>query len=228
MCGIYGIFNRPGSSSDHRELLALNRVRGDLGGGLVSFNNDNSYRQVLRSTCLADVNEARNRGNVVLGHVRAPIGGQTDTVDFLHPFETADFMLAHNGLLLNWYKPVAYGLPNVDSACMLEIIQRTYSERGSVLYAIQLACEELQGQFACWLYHKTTGDVYIWRCMSPLWITHTQEWTSVSSVCPSMPKEGCLVEPLPEGQIRKFSYSDMMFHTVALFSLPEDYPYAID
>jgi glutamine phosphoribosylpyrophosphate amidotransferase len=199
MCGIFGIITR--TSVDpalYTELGILNTRRGNLafGGVIVTGDSIRTFRHAMPfDGSLVELDGA----HTVLSHIRAPTGSQSDSIDEVHPFETADLLLAHNGLLLNheafpqWrINPVI----NVDSQVIVGGIQHHLDTGLTVEDAICHTVETLNGQQACWLWHKPTGSIYLWRVMSAVYCGQQAERFVFSSVqhpmTPSQLDEGIL------------------------------------
>lgn len=209
-----------------KRVVEANRVRGDLGCGWVNFAWNQSYYQVTRATDTDQLHRNNWNGNVLLGHVRAPTGGQTNTVRELHPIETRDFLLAHNGLLLDWneqWKSMAQplGLPCIDTSVIAAEIQMTYGLGYGVVQCISKVSENLRGQFACWMYEKATQEVFLWRVMSPIAVTFDGQSTLFGSVLPT----GLQQTSLDEGVIWRYDREISIFRNAGAFSYKEPYVY---
>src|SRR4051794_29873267 len=102
MCGIFGIISK--TSIDPAQYIALgqqNTERGNLafGGLLKGKDGLTVYRYAMPFDPSKIVFQD---ANIALGHVRAPTGRQSNNIAEVHPFETDQLLLAHNGLLLNY------------------------------------------------------------------------------------------------------------------------------
>src|SRR5215475_13028569 len=99
MCGIFGIITKHGTVDplSFASLGQANTIRGNRGfGGIVIANGSLS---TYRYPQPFDEQKVELEGvQTALGHVRAPTGGQSDRLDEIHPFETSDLLLAHNGI----------------------------------------------------------------------------------------------------------------------------------
>lgn len=115
----------------------------------------------------------------LLGHLRASTGLDDRNVECVHPFQFGPLVMAHNGIIISKQEQVPF--QPVDSA---ELLMRIFNETkntfspdsaGNARYAIEEAiCRVLsttEGQQACWLYNSHSGDLYLWRVMSPLYVT---------------------------------------------------------
>lgn len=190
MCGIFGIVNPDGVDlNTFQWLAALNQERGERGEGWLQRVNGHTAPIVTKFDRESmDPPEIANfpSSKLVLGHCLAPTNGDEVNVNRIHPFETKDFWFAHNGILLDYKRWAQWRgvLPDVDSCYMLGGIQTMVSEGKPIETAIAYVADAMKGQFACWLYHKATGDTYLWRNMSPLYIsTDTAQFMFSSVKC---------------------------------------------
>lgn len=116
---------------------------------------------------------------VYLGHNQAPTGVERKWGEKTsHPFETGNWIVAHNGVLTNYKELIKDYIPDytntVDSSiipALLDNFERTfgpcddsYSETQNILYTI----EKLKGTFALWIVNSKTKNVYIARQGSTL------------------------------------------------------------
>lgn len=184
MCGIFGIFANAIDPAAFRTLGELNTARGNRAFGVLTF--DDSACTVTRrvgpfDTSAVDV----SRAVIVLGHVRAPTDGRADDPAAVHPFETRDLYLAHNGLLLNHTDFAHWRIPSMaalDSTVIVGGIQRQLDAGQSLVEAIRRTVEPLDGQQACWLWHKPTQSVYLWRVMAPIYWLSEDATSTFSSI----------------------------------------------
>ena len=119
------------------------------------------------------------------GRCRAPTGRQSNDIAEVHPFETPDILLAHNGLLLNHADFPQWRINTtiqVDSQVIAGGIQHYLGAGETVPDAIQHTVEVLDGQQACWLWHKPSAAVYLWRVMAPVYYTSGADALAFSSV----------------------------------------------
>jgi len=111
--------------------------------------------------------------SIFLAHTRAPTNGSPDDNENNHPFNTKDFILAHNGVIGNHEElKKKYGLEydsECDSAIIIHLIQHFYDLTHDVVESIRRTAEELSGSYACWLFHKETSDVYLFRHSNPIY-----------------------------------------------------------
>lgn len=199
MCGIFGIWSQ--NNIDHSQFASLgdlNTRRGNLGfGTLIKGKND---LRVIRYATPFDAAKVQwEWADLVLGHVRAPTGGQSDNLAEIHPLETQDLLLAHNGLLLNHHLFPEWRLDpalNLDSQVIIGGIQYFLDAGRDIVESIQATVEKLEGQQACWLWHKPTQQLYLWRVMSPIYTQQTADQIVFSSV-----QNGAISNLLDEGMI---------------------------
>jgi glucosamine 6-phosphate synthetase-like amidotransferase/phosphosugar isomerase protein len=175
MCGIFGAV---ASASLPPTLVATlaqaNTVRGNRAFGVVTWTRNRCA--VIRHLGPWTDRETPD-AEVVLCHVRAPTNGR-DALQTTHPFETPEFLLAHNGIFLNpetIVPSLAYTGPEVDSMALVHGIDKHLRQGASVAEAIATTAALLDGQQACWLWHKREEALYLWRVMSTLF------WSSCES-----------------------------------------------
>ena len=110
--------------------------------------------------------------SIFLAHTRAPTSGSVDDNENNHPFMTKDFILAHNGVISNDNTlKEKYNLKyesECDSAIIIHLIQHFYDLTKDVVESIRRTTEELSGSYACWLFHKKTKKVYLFRHSNPI------------------------------------------------------------
>lgn len=168
MCGLFGVVSsRAEPAALINELAKANTVRGNRGFGIMSWSP--SHCEVTRH--VGPWREGHIEPvPVVLGHVRAPTDGEAG-LQSTHPFETPEFLLAHNGIFLNAGDvppALAYSGAPVDSMALVHGIDRALRKGSSVPDAIAGTAALMDGQQACWLWHKREEAVYLWRVMSTL------------------------------------------------------------
>src|SRR5579864_8905822 len=150
MCGIFGIFARTIDPTAFQALGELNTARGNRAFGVLLF--DGAVCTVTRRVGPFDASaEDVSHGSVLLGHVRAPTDGHADDPAAVHPFETRDVYLAHNGLLLNHDDFAHWRIPSMaalDSTVIAGGIQRQMDNGRSIVEAIRQTVEPLDGQQA--------------------------------------------------------------------------------
>ncbi len=184
MCGIFGILSIGAdgliAAADFIALGERNTARGNLGfGGLIIRDRGASPATPIVYRFAEPFDGSRiplTEAKVALGHVRAPTNVRTDDLVAIHPFETRELLLAHNGLLLNHAQFPAWQINpalNVDSGVIIGGIQHHLDQGAPIIEAIGQTVAVLDGQQACWLWHKPTGALYLWRVMSPIYVGRT-------------------------------------------------------
>lgn len=198
MCGIGGVVainkEKPFSKRCQKELIELMKLlqtRGeDAWGVFLKHVNEkhhlNCWRKDLTITGeLFKLDGSvdsffKEKGGVIdtkdliiaLFHTRAATSGDSKKIENNHPFSTKNFILAHNGGITNHTQlktsnKLEYDA-ETDSAVIVALIQKYYDEGKDVVEAIKSTCEKLQGGYACWLYHKDTDDIYLFRKTNPI------------------------------------------------------------
>jgi glutamine phosphoribosylpyrophosphate amidotransferase len=225
MCGIFGIVSKQWvEPSSFIQLAESNQHRGNLSFGYLTgvMHEEEGETAVFRHPHPFAPNMVQFESiNLALGHIRAPTGGQTNRVEDVHPFASSDALLAHNGLLLNHQQFPQWQLdPNsqVDSQTILGGIQLHLDQGLALVEAIQVVVGQLEGQQACWLWSKPDNALYLWRVMSPIYYTHTEEAFVFSSSRLSTQNN-----LLPEGGIYRLSPFTLTFMEVAAFSYYSPY-----
>jgi hypothetical protein len=107
-----------------------------------------------------------------LVHTRAPTQGPATVNENNHPFNTENFVLAHNGAVNNDAELLkTYNIKTdiqCDSFPIVAMIQHFFSTGKTVVESINEMSKVLRGNYACWLYHKDTGDLYLFRNSQPI------------------------------------------------------------
>lgn len=114
-----------------------------------------------------------NHTSLILMHTRQSTKGSPEENINNHPFSTDDFILAHNGSISNADELIKKFNIKTDIECdsyiILALIQHFYDENGNnVVEAIKETTKELTGGFACWLYHKSSSDIYLFKHFNPM------------------------------------------------------------
>ena len=187
MCGIFGLISKHTiEPAAFHQIGEQNTVRGNRAFGVLTISAaDGSPGVVKRVTPFDAAQVALQNVSIALGHVRAPTDGRADDPAAVHPFQTNDLWLAHNGLLLNHeayahWRPI--GAAKIDSTVIIGGIQRQIEAGRPIIEAIQHTVEPLDGQQACWLWHMPSRLLYLWRVMSPIYSTQTPELLTFSSI----------------------------------------------
>lgn len=181
MCGIFGYVGQE-PIDNIQPLLnigATNVKRGNQAFGYLGVNND-SYligrHDRMFSSVIADINlNHLNSYNVILFHLLSSTGPKR-----IHPFETDQFIFAHNGILIDYEGLTQFeSLGPVDSQYLLTAIE--YYSGSESSKAIVEANEKFNGQRACWLWDKFDQSLYLWRVMSPLYVMQSEDALLFSS-----------------------------------------------
>lgn len=223
MCGIFGyVSDKPIGENlrSLKEIGELNKKRGNQSFGYVAVD-DQSYIigrynwEFSKEYALSVLKDYK----IVLFHLLSSTG----TEKRIHPFETDQFVFAHNGLLLDYQDQKDYSrLGPTDSQYLLAAIdsfENEYSVPVSnvpVAISIKLANERFNGQRACWLWDKFDNALYLWRVMSPLYLSIYADSIVFSSVRIA---EG--YHNIQEGSIYKIK--DMQLKEVAKFDFYNPY-----
>ena len=227
MCGIFGIISQ--KQVDYKqffELGILNTQRGNLSFGYLTgkMGQDNTLDNVHVFKHIQPFQETRvaqENTNLILAHIRAPTSTQSTQLANVHPFETPDGYLAHNGLLLNhaeyskWYEGYT-----VDSQIIIGGIQSHLNQGMEIVNAIEKTAAALEGQQACWYWHKPKQHLYFWRVMSPIYVSDSEETLYFSSIQHEL---ASLL--LKEGVIYRYSLSLSCLTEVGAFEFQSPYLY---
>lgn len=105
--------------------------------------------------------------HTILLHTRQATSGSSEENRNNHPFNTENFVLAHNGIISNHAElKTKFNIQTdieCDSYMIVYLIQHFYDEGKTVKDAIIAATQEIDGGYACWLYHKDKKDLYLFR-----------------------------------------------------------------
>lgn len=180
MCGIFAVVSSkpiPNVNSVIHSLVRANLSRGARGIGLLCIQEGGAVS--IYKTADVDLTrgeypvEEADKITAVLGHLLAPTNGDDIDAKRIHPVSDASgrFLLAHNGILTDYEG-------SWDSQWLVEQM----AIRGPS------ALEYVRGQHACWMYDRQYGNMFIWRCMSPLYYARNLDTDTfyVSSVNPKL------------------------------------------
>lgn len=211
MCGIFGstIFK------NYEKLYIANRERGNFSyGSLYTTRGREIYiRKDPNVVDLTGDYAFSGDYNQFLGHTQAPTSSNREFSPVTsHPFEDFYYIVAHNGVLQNDRQLVEELMPDhynsVDSSVIPALISLVFEfseeflgeeldegKRTAEIVALEKACNQLQGTFACWIYSKLTGCTFLVRSGSTLFgNTVTGEFSSIKV-------PGIVEEELREGVI---------------------------
>ena len=228
MCGIFGIItNDTADWALFSHLAEQNKVRGNRAFGYLTLHKEAgpSSEQTAEQVNIEIVRHTTpfepglitaTPARLILGHICAPTGGRITSLEQVHPFETHNGYLAHNGLLLNHQQFPQWRLTpgrTVDSQVIAGGIQHFLAQGLPPPQAIKQTVERLDGQQACWYWHKPSGDLYLWRVMSPIYVGQDGDTFCFSSVehasCPQL---------LAEGVIHRLERETLLLMSLAEFS----------
>lgn len=187
MCGIFGFVSpRPTKVDWERlqELAQLNQLRGSRSSGYLAVSGSSQIIRRFPTSSIVDAlrqHEGPAWGtpfSAILCHSKAPTIGES-SLETTQPVEdkSSSMILGHNGSILNWRSidmTVPFDTPSILTAIRLP-------EEKYILEGLP----RLDGQHACWLFTKSTRQIYLWRVMSPLYIAHFAQTTWFSSVIPT-------------------------------------------
>lgn len=198
MCGMFGFYRLSQGIVNPTVLTRManaNEARGRVGYGYWAHGPDGD--EMRRSMKLISMYLVQGMGiyRAAAFHLRAPTGGQGGGPETLHPFVTDRFVLAHNGVLVDWQRKEMYqrwrhnassghlANVNVDSTVILAGIQSYMeTEAFNVASAIATVMERVEGQAACWLWDRYDNCFYLWRVMSTLYYWDAERVIYFSSV----------------------------------------------
>ncbi len=224
MCGIYGIIDKTAVSREAFIGLGLvNKQRGNRTFGYATavlpqpptvqhFMAPFQPQVVQLGAC-----------QVALAHNGTPTNGRPLTATAVHPFASRSALLAHNGMLLNHEAFGQWRLDrerpsSVDSEIILGGIQHYLDEGTAVAQAIAETVSQLEGQQACWLWHRPTQQLYLWRVMSPLFMFNDGQSVHFSSV-----RLGPIQNLLPEGIVYRLDPATLSLTEAAVFNFYSPY-----
>lgn len=219
MCGIFGSTN----INTYKTLYNINKKRGTFSYGSLYTKNQQEYelRRIKGTVDLVKEDLIATQFNMFLGHTQAPTSSQREfTERTSHPFDDLYHIVAHNGVLENAQQIedeyLIGHLNPVDSSVIPALIGILYDtdirvhniesdtsnpKTGEVI-AIEQACSKLKGTFACWLFSKATGCIYIFRSGSTIFANFkTGDFSSVymTDVCEQPLDEGVIYCVTTEG-----------------------------
>jgi asparagine synthetase B (glutamine-hydrolysing) len=176
MCGICGIYSLDKIDEDTAErfqkIMVNCESRGTDAFGYAIYPNNTIFK--TKDSVSKGIEKSGNffkefTGNkIVLAHTRATTKGSPEKNQNNHPFETKDFILAHNGVI---YNDDEFGFKSdieTDSYVIVRNIQELYDKNNNIVEAIKETAEKLRGSYACWLLVKSTGSVYLFRHSNPI------------------------------------------------------------
>lgn len=212
MCGIFGsnVFK------NFERIYIENKRRGIYSfGSLYVAANKEIYMSKHKGTrSLTGDYAYANDFSWYLGHTQAPTSKQREySPRTTHPFEDMYHIVAHNGVLENHEEIEEQQLVNhmnpVDSSVIPALIGMLLDfdedvmtiesndeiRKTGEMFAIEKTFSQLKGTFACWVYSKLTGCIYLTRSGSTLYGNlDTGEFSSVKI-------KGLIEDELDEGVV---------------------------
>ena len=206
MCGINGLWMYKGRRVDKRlqamyeESLRYIDARGGHATGIYTSGKiikmPLKAREFLRILRTIDRRYAIG-STEILGHTRFATVGSYNVNANNHPFETNNFVFAHNGsyfpittvasnIVVDKYSGT---VPETDSFELLANIQTYYDDGMNVPEAVETAINDGYGAYAFWLYHKDDDKLYLFREDNPLHIAQTKGFLAFASQSNQLPKK---------------------------------------
>jgi glucosamine 6-phosphate synthetase-like amidotransferase/phosphosugar isomerase protein len=206
MCGIFGSANL----SVYQKLFDINRSRGNFSSGCLFAAKDRHWIKKTEGsytlTDSLDLLDVEDEYRLFLGHVQAPTGKYRDwSYETSHPFESGEWIVAHNGVLENYETlkrehTLEYDNP-VDTYLIPSLLANLYV--GDVVRCLHETFSKIKGTFACWLYNKRSRKIYVVRSGSTLYYNDTIP--SISSI-----KTDAVSTEVEEGAIYEMSPDEGM------------------
>lgn len=229
MCGVFGIIKRrPVSAADFVALARQNLHRGNIAFGYIGVteNGAGTQTEINRYDRPFEPVMVKTFGaTIMLGHVRAPTNGHYhedddyDSLTDVHPLASSSFLLAHNGILLNYFDfPDWLRGFDLDSQAIAGGIQSHIDQGYSVPSAISATVCQLDGQQGCWLWHRATKMIYCWRVMSTLYLGQSECGITFSSS-----KTSETDRLLPEGVVYAIDPINVTYTAVSEFAYSTPY-----
>jgi len=181
MCGIFG----SKSFEQFDELYKINQTRGDFASGHLFVNERGDYEIDKRPGSVTyDIRTIPHVGtelayDMYMGHTQSPTGSVRDyRYDTSHPFQSSNWIVAHNGVLNNHQSIIDEYFPDhdcdVDSSVIpafLEYLLRNKPVKGNYELmdnVVSAVLNRLSGTYAVFIYNKPNKQLYIARCGSTL------------------------------------------------------------
>lgn len=206
MCGINGIWMYKGNYVDKKkqalfeESLRYIDARGGHATGI--YFNGHIVKMPVKANDFIRVLHTIDRNYAIgsteiLGHTRFATIGSYNVNANNHPFETDNFVFAHNGtyylsknisdgmLPIEKYSGV---IPETDSYELLAYIQILYNSLKDVPTAVEQAINGGYGSYAFWLYDKGEDKLYLFREDNPLHLVQHKGFIMFASQKEQLPK----------------------------------------
>jgi len=211
MCGIYGST----SYDRYKKLYQLNKSRGSFANGYLFYSNEPGEYRVERFPGENDYDTYPQYDDIghfdmYLGHTQSPTGSVRDySVETTHPFETANWLVAHNGVINNYKEIISKYIPDhkcdVDSS-VIPVFMEYLLKNKPVKYNTELmdsivknTLNRISGTYAVFIYNIPNKILYIARCGSTLFFNkNTLEFSSTHTED---------LEEVPECVLYKISFN---------------------
>jgi len=207
MCGINGLWIYKGRKVDkklqamYEESLRYIDTRGGHATGI--YTNGKIIKMPLKAREFLRILHVIDRGYAIgsteiLGHTRFATVGSYNVNANNHPFETEDFIFAHNGsyyptkrfkdadTVIDIYSKTR---PETDSFDLLANIQALYTGGKTIPEAIEESLNAGYGAYAFWLYHKKEDKLYLFREDNPLYMAQHKGFLMFASQSTQLPKK---------------------------------------
>ena len=210
MCGIYCSTNY----NSFKELHSLNTKRGDFATGHLFLTNRGDY-EIERFPGRNNYDDYPTMDQVghydiFLGHTQSPTGSVREyRHDTTHPFETSNWIVAHNGVLNNYKSIIEEFLPghdiDVDSSVIpafMEYLLRNKPVKDNIVLMdniVESVLNRLSGTYAVFVYNKPNNLLYVARAGCTLY--YDKQKPIFSSVCTQE------LEPFPDYTLQRVSNS---------------------
>ncbi|NBP03895.1 MAG: hypothetical protein EBU90_28120, partial [Proteobacteria bacterium] len=197
MCAIYGSYNKTMFEILHE----ANRHRGAFASSICTIPSTKKKVMVVKTRTEFNFDKdpfiVGTKTGYFLGHVQAPTSKkQTYDPDTSHPFESPDWVVAHNGVLTNFHRLNSIYCPKnpnpVDTSVLPCMLQTEYTDHKDEVKAISEVFSLVEGTFACYIVSKQSKTVYLVRQGSTLFYNDNGDFSSV---------QGLTMREVPEGYI---------------------------
>lgn len=206
MCGIGGVYlfgSKTLSKSDSSRLLRLFEELEARGHDAFGFYADDllfklpgSFSEVKEQLkAFGGIERLFEGKRHVLGHTRLATQGDALRNANNHPFETIDFVFAHNGWVRGInknYDLMTGEVIETDSYIIIAEIQERFWEIDNELKAIAdiLSYYYYSSAIACWIYSKVTDKLYLYTDgKNPLYYAKTKDSLWFASERRMLPKK---------------------------------------
>ena len=182
MCEILGSFNLPtkifkeglqtASRYDHSAtglgcFIQNKLITSSQSGDAENFLIERSVRKILSYN-----------PRLLIGHCRTPTQGSPENPLNNHPIRYKNFALIHKGVISNdkILRKIHHlkRRGEVDSQVIVQLIDKFYQERESVVWAIRKTQQLLEGTWACALLNKgKPNQVYLFSSFLPIWVCYS-------------------------------------------------------